>query len=171
VINVKAAGKALEVRAPYYPDFASKAKGMGARCQAGVWRFSRLQEGAVREALWEVFGTDGAPVETVTVQVALSEAEADEASVWGLGRRLVRRAYHDAHVQLDAQTRTVAGVFPAASGASGRPTLGHRGQVVLEVRQVPRALAEAAAQKDPARYRGHVAVTVEKPTRWRRRPC
>lgn len=159
MIRVSKAGLVIEVVAPYYEPFVERARGMMGRCQNGVWRFSPLREAEVRAALWELFGTDGTPVPTVAVEVTLSPAEADEASVWALGRRLVRRALYGYPVALGegvvrARGRGQVGAwFPTTSGTKGRPTLGHAAPVVLEVRQVPEELARRMAEKEPGRYR------------------
>ena len=153
MIRVSTSGQVLEVVAPFYPPFADRARGMMGRCQGGVWRFSPSREGDVRTALWECFGTDGTAVPTVTVEVMISPAEANEASIFALGRRLVRRVRREWPVYFDAGVQLTNGRFPVTSGTDARPTLGHAAPVVLEVRQVPEELARRVSAKEPERYR------------------
>lgn len=152
-------GGTLRVRAPFHPAFPKLAAGLGGK-KAGppqpAWVFDARDEERVRAACRQVYGTDGSPEDLrdcLTVRVLLTPEEADAQDFWALGRRLAYRYEKDSSVSLGEGVVLAPGSarFPAVAGSRKAPVLGHD-FVVLEVRDVPQALARRALEEQPQRY-------------------
>lgn len=71
-VAVTTKGDRIAVESPYHPDWPSRARDLGGRWNpsARVWTFDQRDEARVREAVTEIYGTDGtAPVDLVTVRI------------------------------------------------------------------------------------------------------
>lgn len=142
-VKVEQSGNYLSVTSPYNPDFPASARHLGGRWDAGrkVWSFDARDESAVRQALRETYGTDGsAPVQLVTIRVRIPDASTDE--YWACGRRIARRVSRDEDVRLGDGVVIVAGGFADSGGSAKHPRLSPLAGTVLEVRDVPLAIAQ-----------------------------
>lgn len=143
----------LVLKAPYLPAFPARARALGGRWDGAVWAFDSRDEARVRALCLELYGTDGEETETVEVLVRprLTRSWGDKA-FYGLGRQLAYRATRDARVALGDGVTLLEGAFEARGGSAKHPCIGETEGVVLLVRDVPRALAEAAIAAEPETY-------------------
>lgn len=145
-------GRTVTLSAPFDPAFPAKARKIGGRFDPAplkVWRFDARDEQRVRALAREFWGTDGSDADepTVTVRVPLTPIYAWREQEYRLaGRRLAWRAGRDEQVRLADGVVVVAGEFPSRGGSVRNPSLGDYGdkleEIVLEVRDVPRSVAE-----------------------------
>lgn len=140
------------VTAPYHPEFPSKAKMLGGKYDGDYWTFSALDEGRVRDLLTNIFGTDGEPVQVVTVQVDASRVKTNQSELWALGRLIVARYARDFRVKLGKDVVLVSGQFARSGGSAKYPEIGPN-DAVLEVRNVPVALAMKAQGENPDAFK------------------
>lgn len=139
------AGEAI-LASPYNADVPPKAKAIGGRWHPATktWRFDARDEDRVLDLARSVYGTDGREdsddVVTVRVKVGLSEYEKSKIVC---GRIVAERRSRDGDVWLAPGVVVAEGAFPGSGGSVRNPRLGGFG-VVLEVRDIPRAAAEAA---------------------------
>lgn len=143
-VQISLDGDQLRLASPYNPDLAPQAKKIGGRWDPDTksWRFDARDEARVRDLAREVYGTDGTedPSDVVTVRVDASEY-GGYATVTVAGRIVAERRHRDQPVRLAPGVVIVEGSFRNRGGSMRYPELGEN-QVVLEVRDLPRAAAE-----------------------------
>lgn len=91
---------------------------------------------------------NGETVELVTMRVALDGLSMED-DFWLAGREICRRPSRDYEVRLGSGVIVEAGGFPSSAGSMKHPQLSPNKGTVLEVRDIPKALAEAAKTKHP----------------------
>ncbi|MFJ4960204.1 hypothetical protein [Streptomyces sp. NPDC088739] len=131
----------LVVISPHHPEWAAAVRTLGGRSDGRrlTRTFEAHDEDAVRQALIAVYGTDGSPDETVTVQVHAARW-ANQQEAFGLGRRIAHRPHRDDPVRLGDGVHILTGAFPRQGGTPTAPTLGSPFDpitAVLEIRDVP----------------------------------
>lgn len=142
-VRVRVDGGLLTVSSPYNPEYVAAARRLGGRWdpRATVWRFDAREEQRVRDLLRQVYGTDGtSAVETVTVRVCAGDY-AGERQIYVAGRVVVRRRCRDEEPRLASAVTVVGGSFAPCGGSAKYPRLGDN-DAVLQVRDVPRVIAE-----------------------------
>jgi hypothetical protein len=131
---------------PYHPDLPSKAKAIGGRFdgQTRNWLFDIRDLDRVRQLALDVYGTDGSPQDLVTVRMTISSGGVwpVENPLWACGRKVAERRFRDSDVTLGDGVIVVNGKFHSAGGSRKYPNLAPDGEVTLEIRDVPRSLAE-----------------------------
>lgn len=143
----------IAVSCPYNADFVAGAKRLGGKWKGGAWVFDTRDEERVRDLLRTVYGTDGAPVDTVDVRITIrASANIDPArrpsdqrpsyssELWFAGRQILRRRSRDSAVELGKGVVLLSGRFWGSGGSAKYPDIGDphgENDVVLEVRDVP----------------------------------
>lgn len=131
-------GGSVKLSAPYHPDLPARCRALRGHYDppARTWTFAGSRETEVRQALLDVYGTDGSPTDTVDVRVDLDGAcpgQRSTTQLFVLGRLVARRRDADAEVQLGDGVQIVSGGF----ADRGEPVGWHPGTVV-ELSGVPR---------------------------------
>ena len=146
-IQITVADK-LHVSSPYNPVFVKQAKSCGGRWNGDekTWDFDPRDEDRVRDLCKDVYGTDGTPSETVTVRLALDEADkwerGREQEFYFCGRQIARRRERDSAAQLADGVVIIAGGYPSRGGSAKHPTLSPNDGTILEIRDVPAGHAD-----------------------------
>ncbi len=146
-ITVTTENGKTNVRSPYDASFVAKAKTIGGRWDGAnkAWQFDSRDENRVRDLCREVFGTDGSPADTadlVTVRIRAADHELNSNNgghIQFAGRRLATRPGRDSAVRLAAGVVVVEGAFDGSGGSMRYPVVAADDEVVLEVRDIPRA--------------------------------
>lgn len=143
----------LAVFSPYHPTFPANAKRLGGRWDAGrkVWHFDPRDEQRVRELCRETFGDDGTADKTdlVSVRIKLSEHPDRRDSDIGFtacGREVCRVWGRDSGAKFGDGVVVVAGSV-SSGGSRKNPCLSWSADAVIELRDVPRAVAERESVK------------------------
>lgn len=149
---------------PYHPGMSVEARALGGTWhpEAKYWSFDVRDKERVENMCRSLFGTTGAAeevIELVTLTVKLGGESGTSAAVlgsgdeaWLCGRQLCRRPGRDASVRLGEGVIILEGKFPASGGSRNNPSLFNyytNDEVTLEVRDIPKELAEKAAAKYP----------------------
>lgn len=138
----------IALLSPYHPEVPSAAKALGGRWNSASksWSFDSRDTNAVRALCTRVFGVDplaDAPIEAVTVRVGYPLFESAGSALWLFGRELAKRFGRDRAVSLGNDVIILQGGFPSRGGSVKSPALMADNNTILEVRDVPRLLAEA----------------------------
>lgn len=134
------AGGKLRVESHYHPDFVPKAKALGGRYTGDAWVFDARDETRVRSLLVDVYGTDGSECEMVTVRMPIQNRYSRNEE-WCCGRMVARRRYRDRAVELGDGVVVVSGGFPYRGGSVKSPDLDAKPDTIVEIRDVPLAIA------------------------------
>lgn len=157
-------GERVRAYTPYHPGFPPRAKQLGGKWVppikphhiAGYWDFDPRDEERVRDLVRDLFGTDGSDrPDLVTLRLTLS-GTINTGSLWLAGRLVVER--RESRYQPDQTTLRfgdgvvlIAGEFEESSNYWS-PTIGKVEGIELEIRDVPRPLAErGVAASRPSR--------------------
>ncbi len=141
------------VESPYHPDFVEGARRLSGKFnRMSGWSFDSRDATRVRDLLYRVFGTDGTPVPATDVMMEWGGDTTTE--LWDMGRQLLRRRGRDDDIELGEGVVVIEGDLPPTGGSRKYPELGIPRQIViLEVRDVPRTLADAAVAASPGKHR------------------
>lgn len=144
VIDVGVEGGRCRVTCPGNPGVAAALGKLRGRFDPETrrWSLDPRDEERARQVLREAFGTDGDPEEMadlVAVRWALPR-DAGRHARFG-GRVVAVRRARDEAVRLAPGVVLVEGELPASGGSAARPRIGAAGPVVLEIRDIPRAMA------------------------------
>lgn len=147
-VDVRRDGERLIVRSPYHPDFPTGAKKLGGRWKSDAWVFDARDEERVRALCVEVYGEDGTPQELVSLRVDIDgiTTYGRETSIFVAGREIVRVRGRDSGAVLGEGVVVLEGDF-TSGGSRKNPAVEHDPGTVVEVRDVPRAAAEAAVDE------------------------
>jgi hypothetical protein len=143
-IHVSVENGRLLTRTPYNPDFPAGAKRLGGRWDAAsrVWAFDARDEERVRALVREHYGTDGSePVTLVTLRCRADQLSCNQ-DLWVAGRKVAYRPNRDDYVRLGDGCIIVEGGFPSSGGSVKNPRLSPKSGTVIEVRDIPAALAK-----------------------------
>lgn len=143
-INVIVDNGRVSVRTPYNPDFPAGAKRLGGRWDAAskVWSFDARDEERVRALVREHYGTDGSePVTLVTLRCRADQLSCSQ-DLWVAGRKVAYRPGRDNSVRLGEGCVIIEGGFPSSGGSVKNPRLSPKSGTVIEVRDIPAALAK-----------------------------
>jgi len=145
------------VTTPYNPVFVQRARELNGtwHAESKRWSFDSRDEASIREVCIAIYGTDGSPVEgpLVTVLVRLTDDVGDvfqdTDTLFLLGREVASRRGRDYGVRLGEGVVTRSGGFPSSGGSARNPRLDPLLNTVLEVRDVPLALAQSEIARLP----------------------
>lgn len=133
----------IYVESPYNTLFVAEARRLYGRWREGAWWFDLYLQDRVREALREIYGTDGdSPADTVTVRVRWDRgAEVFRDGIVVAGRHVATAHPNGEGVTLGAGVELEEGLF--YGGANGRhwSTRIRFGTTIL-MRDFPRALVD-----------------------------
>jgi hypothetical protein len=155
-VTMRIEGDKIITKSPYNTKFSPDARMLGGtwNASAKTWTFDARDERRVRELLVHTYGTDGisAP-DVVTVRCNLDALEIHNPQELVLfGRPVATRLGRDSAVRLGDGVILVAGGFSASGGSRANPRLCADPGTVLEVRDVPRARAEAKIAAHPTGF-------------------
>jgi hypothetical protein len=158
-VSVRFENDRAVLQAPYHPQAPAQFRARGGRWDAAkkVWVFDARDTQAVAEICQRVYGVNplapATPTCTLRVRMANMNmamwARIDKPEVWLVGRRICWRPTRDAQVLLGEGVVLVEGHFRSSGGSMRHPAVGEVAGVVLEVRDVPQALAEEAVAEHP----------------------
>lgn len=151
-IEVVISESMIKVFCPYSKSFVDFAHMRNAKWsdQHKCWIFDIRDEFAVRSTLIDIYGTDDyASCEKVDVRINLDGFNTNVTRVFLLGRELAVRRYWDAPVYLGEKVAIIQGGFEKEPKSRRYRTCDALPGTVLEVRDVPRIIAERTAIKDP----------------------
>ncbi|MFJ6437779.1 hypothetical protein [Streptomyces sp. NPDC091416] len=145
-----AGGHRIAVRTPYNAEFISQAKDLDGvwglpDAPARSWVFDIRDEERVRGLLRKVFGTDGsleAAIDVVTVRVRLTDHMVARNRAEFAGRKIAVRPSRDEPVQLGKGVVLIEGTLADGGGSVRYPEINAGGDVVLEIRDIPRGALE-----------------------------
>lgn len=143
------------VTSPFDAEFVSKAKTIGGKWDGAnkAWTFDSRDEQRVRDLCRQVYGTDGNAVETgdlVTVRVHLSDHEGSKYDNFAkfAGQRIAHRPDRDSAVRLAANVVLIEGKLPSTGGSMRYPNIDAGSDVIVEVRDIPRATLALEREQD-----------------------
>lgn len=148
-ISVTREGDKLMVQSPYNPDFPGDARNLGGKWSktAKVWTFDARDEERVRSLVRAHYGTDGSePVTLVSLRVKADALSWGEAELWVAGRQIARRIGRDESVRLGDGCVIIEGGFPGSGGSRKSPRLAAEDGTIIEIRDVPAALAASEVE-------------------------
>lgn len=145
-VRIAVNGSRVTLDSPYHPDLPAQAKRLGGRFDGGsrTWTFDSRDEQRVRDLALAIYGSDGNPVDLVTVRMVISSENAHRGyqARWFAGREIVARRSRDEAVRLGEGVVIVEGAFRPSAGSVKNPALFRDDDpaVIVEVRDVPRSL-------------------------------
>lgn len=142
MVKITNSNNKLHITSEYSSDFVEGARKLGGRWNATqkTWDFDPRDEERVRALLIDVYGTDGSPVKTCTVQIKADNYR-NYDSVEFFGRSLVWLPSRDAAVRLHPSVTVIAGGYPDSGGSAKYPSVDFFEGTILEVKDVPLSLA------------------------------
>lgn len=151
-VIILVSGSKVTASSPYNPELPSSAKALGGRWDAAarVWTFDARDEQRVRELYRTVYGTDGTASDVVTIRAtaaALARATSGQwraTTVFLAGREVAHVRGRDSGATLGEGVVVVEG-WVSSGGSVKNPRVDWGKSTVLEIRDVPRGLAEALA--------------------------
>lgn len=139
----------IKVSSPYHPEFPKAARRLGGKWDGAskTWRFDARDEERVRELCREVYGEDGrADAPTVTIRATcVDHINTYDLSAYVAGRQVARAFDRDGGARLGDGMILISGGF-GSSGSRKNPTLTIDKGTIIEIRDVPVTVAEAARQ-------------------------
>lgn len=146
-ITITTADGKTSVQSPYHPDWPAEARKIGGDWRGGAWVFDSRDEERIRSLARSIYGTDGSPDPggTVSVRISVTDARGDgggrPASLYVAGRLIATRYDRDEQPRLADGVVLIKGGFEASAGSRNYIQLGPEDGTVVEVRDVPRAVA------------------------------
>lgn len=151
IVNMQSGVQKVTLEAPYHPNLPKKARELGGDFSHDnkCWYFDLRDEERVRKLAIQIYGTDGeTSVELVTVHINMDLIQ-DMEQLWIFGRQVASRWDRDSRVRLGEGVIVIQGGFPNSAGSRRYPMLSAFEGTVLEIRDVPRELAEKKAKANP----------------------
>lgn len=154
-IDMQRVGGRIRVASPYHPDLPARAKAIGGRWDAAAraWAYDERDEERVRGLYREIYGEDGsgdAAPAACTMRCKMPY-RMDEWYV--AGRLVARRPGRDLPVRMGRGAILIQGEWPECAGSRARPLLSDRcDDIVIELRDVPLAAAQAEVERQPNHY-------------------
>lgn len=154
-VTITTEGGTTTLVSPFHPDMPTAARKLGGRFDrsAKAWRFDARDADRVRALAREFYGTDGTEPEgdLVTVRIKLADYEGDkwDNAARFAGREIARRPAREAEVRLAKGVVLVEGSLAPGGGSVRYPQINAADNVVVEIRDLPRAALEV---ENPDRY-------------------
>lgn len=149
-IKIEKTETQISVESHYHPDFPAAARKLGGRWNKSAWVFDSRDETRVRDLCIDIYGTDGTTGagEMVTLRVSFfTRFTTTEKTMFVAGRQIARVFSRDGGALLgDGVVVTEGGFY--STGSRNHPALGVKSGTIAEIRDVPRAAAEKAAESD-----------------------
>lgn len=144
------------VSSPYNKEFVSRARELGGKWQNNQWNFDARDEDRVRQLCLDVYGTDGSPMPTTTMRISLDEAmklriNSDSELIVG-PITVLRKFDRDSKPALGPGCIVIEGGLESYGGSRNHPRITYKAGTVLEVREVPRVIANQLAADYPEAY-------------------
>lgn len=145
-IEIETTGRTTSAKTPFNPDFPARAKRIGGRWDsvAKAWLFDARDEDKVRKLCVALFGTDGSPetaADVLTVRAPAKVCDWQQTSLWLCGRKVASVLGRDSGARLGDGVVLLAGKF-SSGGSMKHPRIERSEDAVIELRDVPRAMAE-----------------------------
>lgn len=135
----------IYAESPYHPALPSPAKKLGGKWQTPYWVFDERDDERVRAMYKEIYGTDGddAP-DLVTLRITVKDEpwSAWRTGVFLAGRLIARATERDSGAILGNGVVIIEGKEPTSGGSLVNWSTIIREGTVLELRDVPRAIAK-----------------------------
>jgi hypothetical protein len=158
-ISLRVDGAKCYALSPYLPSFIDSARKLGGKWSDPHWAFDARDLERVRDALIASYGTDGTPGPTCSIRVALDSWGFND-TFYVCGRLVARRPGRDYRVKLGEGVVILSGGFPSSGGSMKNPRLAAETGTVVEIRDVPLAIASRATEWE-TQYEGDKITIVE----------
>jgi hypothetical protein len=146
-IQIKARAVQIAVSVPFCEEFNTAARQLGGKFDRATtaWILDQRHEDRIRERLIGLFGTDGQPVETVTIEINLDlypnpDGSADSLRIGGW--ELLKKRYRDSAPALNG-CAAIAGQLHSSGGSRNNPRITWEPGTVIEATQIPASLIDA----------------------------
>ena len=151
-VEIVLEGGSVRATAPFDAGFVKGARALAGSWQGDAWSFPASQEGRVRELCRRVYGTDGSPVETVTLLVRVTRDIRIQRDSFRLcGRVIAWATGRDSGARLGGDIVHLAGRI--GSGGSRQYWTTEVGAgAEFEMLNLPRPAAEAMVAAGAAGY-------------------
>lgn len=157
-VTITNTGLWVTLAAPYTAELPSRARALGGRFNptTRTWVFDGQDTQRVRALAIDIYGTDGSDNDApgVTVRVDLCRVGKGtrclERDLVLVGHRIAHRLGRDSNVRLGEGVVVVEGEFSRSGGSVKNPAVGDLSGIVVEVRDLPRMVAERMMVDYPA---------------------
>ena len=139
MVKVIISDSKIKVESTYNATFVRLAKTVQGKWEKPYWVFPLDNEERVREILMEVYGEDGRPCETVSVDLLLDEYCHGDWIFFG-NLLLVKRTERDLSVRLAPNVMVAKGSFLGCGGSRNYPRVTYKEGTIIRVKDIPRAL-------------------------------
>ena len=143
----------LKLASPYSPTLPAKCRALGGKWNSETkhWYFDQRDANRVRTMCVEAFGIDplaepDEQPELVTVRLNMDAFNTSAAELWLFGRELVSQPSRDSATRLGRDVILVSGGFKGG-GSRANPSMNAQDGTIIEVRDVPRPLADEQIAK------------------------
>ena len=153
-VEIEGEGEKLKVESPYSPLFVERARELGGEwlSKYKAWYFNPKDISRVKNMCNEVYGTFGNPVETVDIEVSISDFSDRIKTLYLKGIKVAERRSRDNKVKL-YNTIVKQGGFPSKGGSRNYPLLEPQENTILEVRDIPKKLAKKLVEENEDSYK------------------
>jgi len=153
-VEIKGEGEKLKVQSPYSPLFVERARDLGGEwlSKYKAWYFNPKDISRVKGICNEVYGTFGNPVKTVDMEVYVSNFSDRIQTLYLKGIKVAERRSRDSNVKL-YNSIVKEGGFPSRGGSAKYPALSPDKNTTLEVRNIPKTLAEELVEENEEIYK------------------
>ena len=151
-VEIVVEGESVRATAPFDAGFVKGARALAGNWEGDAWRFPASQEGRVRELCRMVYGTDGSPVETVTLRVRVTRDIRIQRDSFRLcGRVIAWATGRDSGARLgDGIVHLAGGIGSGGSRQYWTTEVGAGAE--FEMLDLPRPAAEAMVAAGGVRY-------------------
>jgi hypothetical protein len=161
----------LKLITPYVPYLPARYRALGGKWNPieKAWYFDPRDSDRVRDLCVEVFGIDplagpDEQPEMVTVRLHMDAWETRTSEIWLFGRDIVSQPSRDAPTRFGRGVVVVHGEF-AGGGSRANPAMNAQPGTIIEIRDVPRPLADEQVRKWAAYAEELSAMAAERETR------
>lgn len=153
-VKVTGTDEQIHVQSPYNEDFINQARQLGGTWNRGqkIWEFALPDEGRVRQALREIYGTDGTPTPHVDLHIRLDELGRLGSELAIGGRVVLRKWNRDTTPKVGSDCAVIAGALKASGGSRNNPRITFEDGTIVEARNIPKPLAERLVEENPDVY-------------------
>jgi hypothetical protein len=149
-VTISTDGARLALRSPFHPDFPPQAWALGGNYDGDRWLFDSRDEQRVYDLAMAVYGTDGRPVERVTVRLDLDAYDRHGNTMFLAGREVLNKPHRDQTPRLGRGVIVAEGELCSYGGSMRYPSITWEPGTVLEVRDLPASLVRATIDNGEA---------------------